>query len=137
MKVAFTHESKNRNLATLHFPCELPILVPVLRSHAWAPRRPWLLSRSTRLASFAACLSRVNRGRFFIELPSPTKTFQEFAEELVVLEGFIRLYDGSRYTLTIEAGRCFPIRSVCQAVAEVVCRHFYPAKTVRVEVGAG
>ena len=96
-------------------------------------RSPWRLTRATHLAGFADYLSRTNQGRFSVELPRPRETFQGFLEELVVIEGLTCVLETSRYSLTIDVGRCFPLLPVCQAVADCVVRHFHPAETVVVE----
>ncbi len=130
MKVMLTRDV---NRVTIHFSCELPILIPTFQPHEWALPYPWLLSRATSLAGFADRLCRVNAGKFSVELSSPGQSFRDFVEELVVVPGLVQVLDSDRYSLTIETGECFSTATVCQAVADCVTRHFHPTETAIVE----
>lgn len=129
MNVLFARDSQDQNRITLHFPCELPVLVVSSRPHPWSMGVPWQLSRTTHVASFANRLARANIGKFAVELTDHRKSFCDFVEELLAVPGFVRLVHGDRYSLSIDVGRCFPTRTVCQAVADRVARHFYPEET--------
>ncbi|MBM4094004.1 MAG: hypothetical protein FJ276_32045 [Planctomycetes bacterium] len=133
MNARFTRDPRNARRVTLHFPCELPILVVLSRPQPWAPGFPCIVSRATRLAGLAERLARVNAGRFSVELPHPWRSYHNFLEELVVVPGLVQLVHGDRYSLTIDVGGCFATRDVCHAVADCVTRHFYPADTIAVE----
>ena len=133
MKIVYTTEVMDEGLVTIHFPCELPVLVPTLRPRPWLPGFRCGLSRNMPLNGLGEHLAKVNRGRCYVELARPESTFRAFAADLVVVPGLIELVTGDRYSVTIKIGRCFDIRSVCQDVAACVLRYFYPDETGVVE----
>jgi hypothetical protein len=107
--------------------------VPTVRSRPGLPGFRCRLSRNTPLAGLGEHLAKVNRGRCYVELVRPEKTFRDFAAELVVVPGLIELVAGDRYSLTIKIGRCFDTQSVCLDVTACVVRHFYTGEKAVVE----
>ena len=132
MKIVYTTETTHEELVTIHFPCELPVLVPTVRARPWLPGFRCRLSRSTPLAGLGEHLAKANRGRCYVELARPAETFRNFAADVVVIPGLIELVAGDRYSLTLKIGRCFDQPSVCLAVAGCVLQHFYPGESAAV-----
>ncbi len=133
MKAMVTHVYNQPNLVELHLSSELPLFPPPFRPRFAGPEQTRLFCRGAHLGRLADHLCRINRGKFSLELPQPRETFLSFLEEIVVVEGLVRVVDAARYSLTIEVGKCFSVLPVFQTIADCIVRHFYPSETVVVQ----
>jgi hypothetical protein len=135
MKFTLTCNEQQPQRVEVHFSEELPVFPRRGRySGPWAAGRAPLAGRHSDLASYAARLVRVNRGKFSVELLRPHATYLAFLEELVTIQGLDDTLDSSRYSLTILVGRCFDRQAVAQRVASCVCRHFYPRERAELDL---
>lgn len=112
----------------LHFPLELPVLRSIFSCY-WATEG--IADRTTLPTRWANRQARLNRGRFAQEIPFAADTYAAFLSHLVTVPGLESLLAASRYSLTLQVGRCFDPLEVARMVIQLTFRSFYPELTER------
>ncbi len=96
--------------------------------------RSLVTGRTNGLQEFAEAMWRRNRGCWSVEIDHPGR-YEEFARDLLFVDGLNGITAASRFTLGIDVSRCFDAEEVASTVARTVHGHFFQTEELVVSRG--